>query len=107
MASLTNHSPRVRLERVGAYHATWWPDSGDLGAELTGLVPVLDGIRGPVSRLLLGAAGWTVRPNRVVAAGRVVTVGYLAGQSPSIMTVRCTDGGTFSLLVAVAGQPGG
>jgi hypothetical protein len=71
------------------------------------LVPILDHVRGPVRRLLLGAAGWTARPHRISAAGRTVSVGYLAGQSPSMMTVLCADGGMFVLRVASPGPPGG
>jgi hypothetical protein len=97
----------VRLEPV-RFHDTlldgsWWPGSADLGVELRALVPALDHIRGPVTRLLLSVANWTSRPSQIIAAGRTVSVGYLAGQSPSMMTVLCADGGTFTMHVAPPG----
>ncbi|MEV6601708.1 DUF5994 family protein [Actinoplanes sp. NPDC051346] len=126
MASLTIHpaspgpsgpAPRVRLEPVRLHYTlldgSWWPGSTDLNAELPVLVPVLEQVRGPVTRLLLGAASWAARPHHLMVAGRVVTVRYLAGQSPAMMTVVCADGGTFTLRVttpgaapAVPDQPG-
>jgi hypothetical protein len=100
----TTAPPRVRLEPVWVHRTrldgSWWPSSNDLGAQLRALVPVLDHVRGPVSRLLLSAAGWAARPHHIVADGRQVSIGYLAGQSPSMMTVLCADGGTFTMCVA-------
>jgi hypothetical protein len=99
--------PRVRLEPVRDHHmlldGSWWPDSGDLGAELCALLPILDQVRGPVTRLLLSAAGWKTRPHQVVLAERTVSVGYLADQPPSMMTVLCADGGSFMMRVASSG----
>jgi Family of unknown function (DUF5994) len=96
--------PRVRLTPVRFHHTlldgSWWPSSADLGPELADLVPVLDHVRGPVRRLLLSAEGWTARPHQVTAGGHTVSVGYLADQSPSIMTVLCADGGIFTMRVA-------
>jgi len=96
--------PRVWLEPVRDHHmlldGSWWPGSGDLGVELRGLLPVLDQVRGPVTRLLLSAAGWTTRPHLVVLADRTVSVGYLADQPPSLMTVLCADGSSFMMRVA-------
>jgi hypothetical protein len=46
-----------------------------------------------------------VRPHHLVAAGRVITVRYLAGQSPAMVTVVCADGGAFTLRVAPPGVP--
>jgi Family of unknown function (DUF5994) len=115
MTSTTCHSdllsasktPRVLFEPVGFHHTlldgSWWPDSADLDAELCVLVSVLDHVRGPVTRLLLSAAGWTSRPHQVVAGGRTVSVGYLAGQPSSLLTVLCADGGSFLLRVAPPG----
>ncbi|MCO8271571.1 DUF5994 family protein [Actinoplanes sp. TRM 88003] len=79
---------------------SWWPRSDNLGAQLRVLLPALDQLCGPVTRLLLGAAGWTARPHQVVLADRTVSLGYLAGQPRSMMTVRCLDGGTFTVRVA-------
>ena len=100
-------TPRVRLRPVRFHDSlldgSWWPGSPDLGAELPALVPILDHVRGPVTRLLLSAAGWTTRPHHIIAAGREVSVVYLAAQSPLLMTVLCADGGTFFLQVALPG----
>jgi len=94
--------PRVWLEPVCDHHTlfegSWWPDSGDLGTELRALLPILDQVRGPVTRLLLSAAGWKTRPHGVVLADRTVSVGYLADQPPSMMTVLC-GGDTFMMRV--------
>ncbi|WP_127500414.1 DUF5994 family protein [Actinoplanes solisilvae] len=99
--------PRVGLEKVAEHHllldGCWWPSSDDLGAQLRALVPVLDQVRGPVGRLLLSAAGWATRPHQVVLDDRTVSLGYLADQPPSMMTVRCVDGGTFFMRVAPSG----
>jgi hypothetical protein len=103
--------PRVWLEPVSDHHmlldGSWWPGSDDLSAELPGLLPVLDQVRGPVTRLLLSAAGWATRPHHVVLADRTVSVGYLADQPPSMMTVICADGGTFIMHVVPSGPASG
>jgi uncharacterized protein DUF5994 len=98
---------RVRFDPVRLHHTvldgSWWPESTDLGVELPLLLPALHEATGPVTRLLLSAAGWTTRPHQVSAAGRTVSVGYLADQSPSMMTVLGADGRTFILHVVPAG----
>jgi hypothetical protein len=103
--------PRLRLGPVRFGHTMldgcWWPQSNDPGAELPGLVPVLDGVGNPVVRLLLGAAGWVPRPHHIVVAGRDVTLGYFSDQPPTMLTAICADGGTLHLLVAPAGSPSG
>lgn len=105
----TSTAPRVRLEPVSDHHmlldGSWCPRSDDLGAELPDLLPVLDRVLGPVARLLLSAVGWTTRPHHVVLADRTVSVGYLAGQPPFLMTVLCADGDT--VMMRVAGPPSG
>jgi hypothetical protein len=95
--SLERHGSRQPLLEVG-----WWPT--DLAAELHALVSVLDQIRGPVSRLLLGAGDWASRPHEVVKDGRTVTVGYLAGQPAWMVTVLCADGATFTVRVTPPDQ---
>ena len=112
--------PWVRLEPVASWvwlepvrfqhlllDGYWWPSTNDLEVELCVLVPVLDQVRGPVAKVLVSPAGWIARPHDFVAAGRTVAVGYLAGQSPQLMTVLCTDGGTFTLRVAPPGPASG
>jgi hypothetical protein len=99
--------PLMSLERDGSnqplLEVGWWPT--DLAAELHTLVSVLDQIRGPVNRLLLGAGEWAGRPHEVVMDGRTVTVGYLAGQPEWMVTVLCADGGTFTVRVTPPNQP--
>jgi hypothetical protein len=113
MAPLTSrpdatHSSRVLLEPIRDHHllldGSWSPGSDDLDRELRALLPVLDQIRGPVTRLLLSAAGWSTRPHHVQLADRTVSIGYLADQPPSMMTALCADGGTFILRVARPGR---
>lgn len=107
----SSESPRVRFEPARFHGAlldgSWWPSSIELDAELRTLVPVLDHVRGPVTRLLLSAAGWATRPYQIIMGGRTVTIGYLAGHSPSMMTVLCADGGTFTMRVAPPGPASG
>src|SRR3954447_21278937 len=86
---------------------SWWPNSSDLGAELPVLLPVLDHVRGPVKRLLLGVGNWTARPHLIITDGRTVSVGYAAGQSPTLIRVFCADGGTFTMRVAPPGPAPG
>lgn len=97
-------SPQPELDLVGDHEVlldgSRWPGPDNLGAQLSALLPMLDQVRGPVSRLLLGAAGWTTRPHQVVLAGRTVSLGYRADQPPSMITVRCLDGGTFVMRAA-------
>ena len=91
------------MEPVRFHHmlldGIWWPGSGDLAAELRLLVPALEQSSGPVVRLLLSAAGWASRPHEVVTDGRSISVGYLAGQSPSLMRVHLVDGRELTLIV--------
>lgn len=98
--------PRVFFDPVDDHHmlldGSWCPASRDLGVELRGLLPVLEQVRGPVTRLLLSAAGWTTRPSQVVLADRTVSVGYLAAQAPSMMKVFRADGGMFLMRVTPA-----
>ena len=101
---------RVRFDPVRLHHTvldgSWWPATTDLGVELPLLLPILNEANGPVSRLLLSAAGWTTRPHQISVDGRTVSVGYRADQSPSMMTVLGADGRTFILHVVPAGPDG-
>jgi hypothetical protein len=104
-------SPLMSLERDGSrrplLEVGWWPSSTDLAAELRALVSVLEEIRGPVNRLLLGVGDWAARPHQIVTDGRTVTIGYLAGQPSWMVTALCADGGTFSVRVTAPGsEPG-
>ena len=85
----------------------WWPESSDLDAELRFLVPVLDQVRGPVTQLVLSAESSVTPPQEIRIDDRTVTVRYVAGQSPSVVTVHCADGGTFTVRMTPPGtMPG-
>jgi len=109
VAPVTAGPPRVRLGPVRFQQTLvdgcWWPGTNDLELELSELVPVLDGVRGPVGKLLLSAAPWMSRPHDVQVAGRTVDVRFLAGQSPALMTVLCADGGSFTMRVVTLEPP--
>ncbi|MET3421744.1 hypothetical protein BJ973_000956 [Actinoplanes tereljensis] len=99
----------MRLEPVWLHHTlldgTWWPESADPSLELPVMLSILQDAHGPVTRLLLSAAGWSARPHQVVMGGRPVSIGYCSDQSPSMMRVFCADGRTFILRVAPSGLP--
>jgi hypothetical protein len=95
--------PRLRLEptrsRRTVLDGCWWPASTDPAAELPGLVLAIDDLHGPVTRLLLSAAGWSRRPHGVDVGGRVVSLGYFSDQPASLLTASCADGDSVALMV--------
>jgi Family of unknown function (DUF5994) len=97
--------PRLRLESTGSRRTLldggWWPRSTDPVAELPGLVLAIDKLRGPVTRLILAAAGWTSHPRRLGLNGRVLRLGYFDSQPTSLLTAVCADGGRVDLLVVL------
>lgn len=96
-------TPRLRLEPTGSRRflldGGWWPRSTDPVAELPGLVLAIDALRGPVTRLLLSAAGWDSRPRRLQVADRVLRLGYFASQPASLLTALCGNGDRVDLLI--------
>jgi hypothetical protein len=84
----------------------WWPRSTDPVAELPGLILAIDPIRGPITRLVLSAAGWRDHPRRLGMAGRVVRLGYFASQSPFLLTALCGDNGDRVDLLVVPPDAG-
>jgi hypothetical protein len=104
---ISSEPPRVRLEPIRfpdpLLDASGWPHSSDLRVELRVLLPALDHVRGPVTRLLLGVGNWTARPGRVTTDGRTVSIGYSAGQSATMIKVFCADGGAFTIHLAPPG----
>jgi hypothetical protein len=102
--------PLVRFEPVRFHHTMfdgrWWPRSGDPAVELRALVPLLDRINGPVTRLLLSAVGWATRPHDIVVGDRTVSLGYFSDQPPAMLTAICANGGTVALLVTSGRPPG-
>jgi hypothetical protein len=94
ITSLTPPStPRLRLEATGSRRTlldgAWWPRSTDPVAELPGLVLAIDKLRGPVTRLVLAAAGWDPHPRRLGMNGRVLRLGYFTSQPVSLLTAIC------------------
>jgi hypothetical protein len=81
------------MEPTGSRRAlldgAWWPRSTDPVAELPGLVLAIDKLRGPVTRLVLAAAGWDSHPRRLGVAGRVLRLGYFTSQPISLLTAVC------------------
>jgi hypothetical protein len=97
-------TPRLRLEPTGSrgtlLDGGWWPRSTDPVAELPGLVLAIDNIRGPVTRLVLSAAGWDGHPRRLGVDGRVLRLGYFRSQSTFLLTAMCGyNGDRVDLLI--------
>jgi hypothetical protein len=96
--------PRLRLQpdRSGRtlLDGGWWPRSADPAAELPGLILALDERHGPsrpVTRIMLGMAGWDPgRPRRLRVDGpagrRVVRLGWFAGQPAGLLTATSAGG---------------
>jgi Family of unknown function (DUF5994) len=113
MALLTNDQsittstspPRLRLVPTHSHRTIldgcWWPSSADPVAELPGLVLALERVYGPVTRVLLSAAGWSRRPHHVEVDGRVVTLGYFSDQPATMLTANC-GGDSVALQVVPA-----
>lgn len=104
-------SVRLRMEESGNRRTLldggWWPHSTDPVAELPGLILAIDARRGPVTRVILGAAGWDSRPRRVRVAGRSVRVGFFDSQSASLLTALTDQEERVDLLVVAPDtQPG-
>ncbi|GAA4732226.1 DUF5994 family protein [Phytohabitans rumicis] len=102
--SLTPPStPRLRMESTGSRRTlldgAWWPRSTDPVAELPGLILAIDKLRGPVTRLVLAAAGWDSHPRRLGVNGRVLRLGYFTSQPVSLLTAICGTNERIDLLV--------
>jgi Family of unknown function (DUF5994) len=106
--SLTPPSmPRLRLpaDRSGRtlLDGGWWPRSTDPAAELPGLILALDERDGPITRIMLGMAGWDPgRPRRLrvdgPAGSRVVRLGWFAGLPAGLLTATSAGGRRTDLL---------
>jgi hypothetical protein len=97
-------APRLVLNQTGAKNTlldgAWWPQSNDPEAELPGLVLALDGLKEPVSRLILHAGDWAEHVIKLTVGERVVRAGYFASQPVGLLTAICgRDLGRFDLLV--------
>jgi hypothetical protein len=80
----------------------WWPSSGDPVAELPGLVKALERAHGPITRMLLSAAGWSRRPHHVDVDGRQVSLGYFSDQPATLLTASCGGGDSVALQIVPA-----
>jgi hypothetical protein len=101
---------RLRLEPTRWSHrmmldGCWWPNSADPVAELPDLVSALDKLHGPITRMLLSAAGWSRRPHGVDVAGRMVSLGYFSDQPVTLLTASCAGGDSISLQVVPSATP--
>jgi hypothetical protein len=96
-------APRLRMEPTGSRRTlldgAWWPRSTDPVAELPGLLLSIDKLRGPVTRLVLAAAGWDSHPRRLGVNGGVVRLGFFASQPVSLLTAICANNDRVDLLV--------
>jgi len=96
-------APRVRLAPTLSSRTVldggWWPRSTDPVAELPALILALHDRCGPVSRVMLGLAGWDSRPGRLGVAGRVVRLGWFTTQPVGLLTAICANGDRIDLLV--------
>ena len=62
----------------------------------------LEHVHGPVTRMLLSAAGWSRRPHHVDVDGRLVTLGYFSDQPASLLTASCGGGDSVALQIVPA-----
>jgi hypothetical protein len=69
------------------------------GRGVAGLILALRDSSGPVTRLMVGLAGWDSRPRRLDVAGRVVRLGWFTTQPVGLLTAICAAGDRVDLLV--------
>lgn len=92
----------LRLEttqsREGNLDGAWWPRSRDISAELPGLIHVLTGYLGPITRVGLDATAWDQLPTRLVIDDRIVHIDSFPVGDDTILVTR-GERDYFSLLV--------
>ena len=100
--------PRLRLQpNLSAptlLDGGWWPRSLDPAAELPGLILAIDERHGPVSRVMLGGAGWdTRRPRRLrvdgPAGSRLIRLGWFETMPAGLLTAISRTGRTDLLTI--------
>jgi hypothetical protein len=108
-ASSAPSVPRLRLGRTLSRRTLldggWWPRSADPVAELPGLIGAIDDRCGPVTRVMLGPAGWDSQPLRLGVAGRIVHLGWFPGLPAGLLTAFCGGNDRVDLLVVPPGTP--
>ena len=100
--------PRLRLQpdlrAATLLDGGWWPRSADPAAELPGLVLAIEERHGPVTRIMLGRAGWDAsRPRRLrvdgPAGSRVIRLGWFETMPAGLLTAIARGGRTDLLTV--------
>ncbi len=100
--------PRLRLQpdlsAPTLLDGGWWPRSLDPAAELPGLILAIDERHGPVSRVMLGGAGWDAsRPRRLrvdgPAGSRVIRLGWFETMPAGLLTAIARTGRTDLLTI--------
>ncbi|HEU0239933.1 MAG TPA: DUF5994 family protein [Mycobacterium sp.] len=101
-------APRIRLGPLTARETVldggWWPRSGDVYAELPGLVLAIDHRFGPVRRMVLSAAGWADHPRHIRVESRTIRLDFFDSQPISVATAVCDGGRRIDLLVVAPGE---
>ena len=76
----------------GGVDGAWWPRSRILVEELPGLVIALRELQAlRIARVSYNPELWVPTPNRVVADGHVIRLGWFASIDPQIMTLSAAD----------------
>ncbi|MBT2423905.1 hypothetical protein J7F01_30895 [Streptomyces sp. ISL-22] len=92
----------LRLETTQSREANldgaWWPRSRDVGVELPGLIHVLTGHLGPITRVGLDATAWDELPTRLIIDDQVVHIDSFPIGDDTILITR-GERDYFSLLV--------
>jgi hypothetical protein len=100
--------PRLRLQPDLSARTLldggWWPRSADPAAELPGLIGAIEERHGPITRIMLGRAGWDAsRPRRLrvdgPAGSRVVRLGWFETMPAGLLTATARAGRTDLLTV--------
>jgi hypothetical protein len=81
----------------GLLDGGWWPRTAGPDAELRELIPALDERHGPITRIMLGTAGWDTSRPRVLSIGgpqrsRVVKLGWFDSMPAGLLTAISASG---------------
>ena len=89
----------------------WWPRSADPAAELPELIPFLDDLHGPVTRVMLGTADWDAsKPRRLSIGnppgGRIVKLAWFDTMPAGLLTAFSDRGERTDLVTIPLGTSG-